>query len=297
MSKDHPRTRALQCRHAQHARALICVCACGFYTLGVIHGKKLIVVMPAYNAEKTVAQTVAEIPEGFVDEIILVDDASRDDTIGAAQKLGLHTIRHPKNRGYGGNQKTCYTEALRRGADVVVMLHPDYQYSPKLVVAMASMVAVGQYDVVLASRILCGSAVAGGMPIWKYVANRFLTAFQNFWISAKLSEYHTGYRAFSREVLEKLPLEENSDDFAFDNEMLAQAHFLGFRIGEVSCPARYEPASSSISFKRSVQYGMGVLATTIKFRLAKWGLIHPSIFSPNGRKLNVDIPEPVNAAS
>lgn len=261
------------------------------YTWFVIHGKKLIVVMPAYNAEKTVAQTVAEIPEGFVDEVILVDDASRDDTIGAAQKLGLHTIRHPKNRGYGGNQKTCYTEAIRRGADVAVMLHPDYQYSPKLVVAMASMVAVGQYDVVLGSRILCGSAIAGGMPVWKYLSNRLLTAFQNFVIGAKLSEYHTGYRAFSRQVLEQLPLEENSDDFVFDNEMLAQAHYLGFRIGEVSCPAKYEPESSSISFKRSVRYGVGVLGTTIKFRLAKWGLIHPRIFSGNGRRLETNAAE------
>jgi glycosyltransferase involved in cell wall biosynthesis len=266
----------------------------------VIHGKKLIVVMPAYNAEGTVAQTFAEIPQGFVDEVILVDDASRDDTIGAAQKLGLYTIRHPKNRGYGGNQKTCYTEAIRHGADVVVMLHPDYQYSPKLVVAMASMVAVGQYDVVLGSRILCGSAIKGGMPIWKYFANRVLTAFQNFLMGAKLSEYHTGYRAFSRAVLEKLPLEENSDDFVFDNEMIAQAHFLGFGIGEVSCPARYHPGASSISFKRSVRYGFGVLGTTVLFRLAKWGLVHPKIFSPDGRKLKIDQPasqvEPVVAS-
>jgi glycosyltransferase involved in cell wall biosynthesis len=252
----------------------------------VIHGKKLLVVMPAYNAEKTVAQTVAEIPPGFVDEVILVDDASRDDTAGAAERLGLHTIRHPNNRGYGGNQKTCYTEALRSNADVVVMLHPDYQYSPKLVVAMASMVAVGQYDLVLASRILCGSAVRGGMPLYKYISNRLLTAFQNFVMGAKLSEYHTGYRAFSREVLEKLPLEEDSDDFVFDNEMVAQAHFLGYRIGEISCPARYEAASSSISFGRSVRYGFGVISTTIKFRLAKWGLIHPKIFDPRGKKLN-----------
>ena len=170
--------------------------------------------------------------------------------------------------------------------DVVVMLHPDYQYSPKLVVAMASMVAVGQYDVVLGSRILCGSAVRGGMPLYKYISNRFLTAFQNFIIGAKLSEYHTGYRAFSREVLEKLPLEENSDDFVFDNEMIAQAHYLGFHIGEISCPARYEPISSSISFARSTRYGIGVIATTIRFRLAKWGLIHPPIFDRQGRKLD-----------
>lgn len=258
-----------------------------YYLPLVIHGKKLIVVMPAYNAERTVAQTVADIPPGFVDEVILVDDASRDDTIGAAQKLGLHSIRHPKNRGYGGNQKTCYTEALRHGADVIVMLHPDYQYSPKLVVAMASMVAVGQYDLVLGSRILCGSAMRGGMPAYKYISNRLLTAFQNLLIGAKLSEYHTGYRAFSREILEKLPLEENSDDFVFDNEMLAQAHFMGFRIGEISCPAKYEPQSSSISFRRSVRYGLGVIATTLKFRLAKWEWIHPLMFSRDGRKLNL----------
>jgi glycosyltransferase involved in cell wall biosynthesis len=251
----------------------------------VIHGKRLIVVMPAYNAASTIAQTYADIPEGFVDEIIVVDDASHDDTISVAKGLGMHTIRHQQNRGYGGNQKTCYAEALARGADVVVMLHPDYQYSPKLVVAMASMVATGQYDVVLGSRILCGSAIRGGMPIYKYVFNRLLTAFQNILISAKLSEYHTGYRAFSSRVLEALPLEENSDDFVFDNEMLAQAHYMGFHIGELSCPAKYAPDSSSISFKRSVRYGVGVIATTLKFRLAKWGLIHPRTFSPEGRRL------------
>jgi glycosyltransferase involved in cell wall biosynthesis len=256
----------------------------------VIHGKKLIVVMPAYNAASTIAQTQADIPEGFVDEIIVVDDASHDDTLAVAQSLGMRAVHHPQNRGYGGNQKTCYTEALSRGADVVVMLHPDYQYSPKLVVAMASMVAVGQYDVVLGSRILCGSAIKGGMPIYKYVFNRVLTAFQNIIISAKLSEYHTGYRAFSARVLESLPLEENSDDFVFDNEMLAQAHYMGFAIGELSCPAKYEPESSSISFKRSVRYGIGVVATTLKFRLAKWEVIHPRMFSPDGKKLNVPAP-------
>ena len=251
----------------------------------MIHGKRLIVVMPAYNAEATVERTVREIPEGFVDEIILVDDASRDHTAEVAQKLGLHVIRHPRNRGYGGNQKTCYTEALRLGGDVIVMLHPDYQYSPKLVVAMASMIAVGHYDMVLGSRILCGSAIQGGMPIYKYAMNRWLTFTQNLVMHAKLSEYHTGYRAFSREVLEKLPLEEDSDDFVFDNEMIAQAHFLGYRIGEVSCPARYEPESSSISFKRSVRYGFGVLWTTLRYRLAKWGLGHFRIFASDGRRL------------
>ena len=195
-------------------------------------------------------------------------------------------LRHPKNRGYGGNQKTCYSEALRLGADVVVMLHPDYQYSPRLVVPMASMIASGQYDVILASRILCGSALAGGMPIYKYVMNRILTLVQNLLMGAKVSEYHTGYRAFSRAVLEKLPLEENNDDFVFDNEMLAQAQWFGFRLGELSCPTRYEPESSSISFRRSVKYGWGVLGTTLKYRLQKWGWSHYRIFAADGRRLS-----------
>ncbi len=254
----------------------------------MIHGKKLIVVMPAYNAELTIEKTLNDIPAGFVDEVVLVDDASRDRTHEVATRLGLATIRHPINRGYGGNQKTCYSEALRRGADVVVMLHPDYQYSPKLVVAMASMIAIDQYDMILGSRILCGSAVAGGMPVWKYAANRFLTLFENILIGAKLSEYHTGYRAFGRHLLQTLPLEENSDDFVFDNQMIAQAHYLGLRIGELSCPARYEPESSSISFKRSVKYGMGVVKTSLQYRLAKWGLLRPRIFLSVGRKLAIE---------
>ncbi len=253
----------------------------------MIHGKRLIVVMPAYNAELTVEKTVREIPPGFVDDIILVDDCSRDHTMSVAQQLGLKTFRHPNNRGYGGNQKTCYREALRLGADVVVMLHPDYQYSPKLVVPMASMIATGHYDMVLGSRILCGSAIRGGMPIYKYVMNRILTFLQNLALGAKLSEYHTGYRAFSAELLKALPLEENSDDFVFDNEMIAQAHFLGFRIGEISCPARYEPQSSSISFSRSVRYGFGVLWTTLRYRLTKMRLARPSIFHANGEKLSL----------
>jgi glycosyltransferase involved in cell wall biosynthesis len=242
--------------------------------------------MPAYNAAATLQRTWSEIPTGFVDEVIVVDDASRDETVAAAQRLGLRVIRHPRNRGYGGNQKTCYREALLAGADVVVMLHPDYQYTPQLVPAIASMVAVGTYDVVLGSRILGGTARRGGMPLYKYLFNRVLTLVQNLLISAKLSEYHTGYRAFSREVLQRLPLEEGSDDFVFDNEMIAQAHFFGFRIGELSCPTRYEPESSSISFRRSVRYGLGVLATSIKFRLARWGLARPAIFSDAGRKLD-----------
>jgi glycosyltransferase involved in cell wall biosynthesis len=251
----------------------------------VIHGKRLVVVMPAYNAEATVEKTLREIPEGFVDEVVLVDDASRDQTAIVAERLGLRVLRHPKNRGYGGNQKTCYREALRLGADVVVMLHPDYQYSPRLVVAMASMIATGQYDVILASRILCGSAIRGGMPRYKYVMNRVLTLIQNVLMRAKISEYHTGYRAFSRQVLETLPLEENSDDFVFDNEMLAQAHYFGFHIGELSCPARYEPESSSISLWRSTKYGLGVLGTTARYRLQKWGLGHYPIFNRDGRRL------------
>lgn len=258
----------------------------------MIHGKRVVVVMPAYNAETTLERTVREIPEGFVDDVILVDDASRDHTTEVARRLGLHVVIHPKNRGYGGNQKTCYREALKRGADVVVMLHPDYQYSPKLVVAMASMVAVGHHDFVLGSRILCGSAVRGGMPVWKYVANRFLTFVENVLLGAKLSEYHTGYRAFSRELLEKLPLEENSDNFVFDNQMIAQAIWFGFRMGELSCPARYEPDSSSISFWRSVRYGFGVLATALAFRMARMHLRRPRILSAAGRKL-----EPVEAGA
>jgi glycosyltransferase involved in cell wall biosynthesis len=252
----------------------------------MLHQKKIAVVMPAYHAEKTLEDCYRAIPHEIVDTVLLVDDASSDATMAVAEKLGIRAHRHPRNRGYGGNQKTCYAEALRRGADVIVMLHPDYQYSPKLVVAMASMVAVGMYDAVLGSRILCGSAVRGGMPIWKYISNRFLTAFQNLMIRAKLSEYHTGYRAFSRELLEKLPLEENSDDFVFDNEMLAQAHYMGFRIGEISCPAKYEPESSSISFKRSVRYGLGVLGTSFQFFFARLGLAKPKIFDPTGRKLD-----------
>ena len=241
--------------------------------------------MPAYNAATTVEKTLRDIPEGFVDEVVLVDDASRDQTAVVAEQLGVHVLRHEKNRGYGGNQKTCYREALRLGADVVVMLHPDYQYSPKLVVAMASMIAVGQYDVVLASRILCGSAIKGGMPIYKYVMNRVLTLIQNLLMRAKISEYHTGYRAFSRTVLQTLPLEENSDDFVFDNEMLAQAQFFGFNTGELSCPAKYEPDSSSISLQRSIKYGFGVLGTTVRYRLQKWGLAKYPIFNANGRRL------------
>jgi len=239
--------------------------------------------MPAYNASKTLTMTYDEIPKDIVDEVILVDDASRDDTAAKARELGIHTIIHAENLGYGGNQKTCYREALLKGADVVVMLHPDYQYSPRLITAMASMVVSGHYDVVLGSRILSGQARAGGMPLYKYVANRFLTLVENIVLGAKLSEYHTGFRAFSREVLETLPLQANSDDFVFDNEMLAQAVYFGFRIGEISCPTRYFDDASSINFRRSVKYGFGVLSTSMKFLLQRWGIVHSTIFGTGGR--------------
>ncbi len=248
-------------------------------------GKKITVVMPAYNAASTLERTLQEINRQIVDDIILVDDASRDDTVAEARRLGLHTVVHDRNRGYGGNQKTCYTEALRLGADVVVMLHPDYQYTPKLLTAMASLIAVGEFDVVLGSRILSGGALKGGMPVYKYIANRILTATENLVTGAKLSEYHTGYRAFSREVLTSLPLMENSDEFVFDAQMLAQCLYFGHRVGEVSCPTRYEPESSSIDFRRSVIYGFGVLGVTALFRATKLGLVRPAIFNPHGRRL------------
>lgn len=253
----------------------------------MIHGKRVIVVMPAYNAALTLQATYDEIPHEYVDGIILVDDASADHTAELARQLGIHTIVHFKNKGYGGNQKTCYKEALRQQADVVVMLHPDYQYTPKLIVAMASLVAIGQYDIVLGSRILGGGALKGGMPLYKYVSNRFLTLAQNILMGQKLSEYHTGYRAFSRPVLESLPLEENSDDFVFDNQMLSQAAYFDFPMGEVSCPTKYFEEASSISFTRSVKYGFGVLWTSLQFRLNKWGLMHSRIFMKDGKHLDV----------
>jgi glycosyltransferase involved in cell wall biosynthesis len=251
----------------------------------MLERKRITVVMPAYNASLTLEKTLREINRDIVDDIILVDDASRDDTAQVARRLGLRTLVHERNRGYGGNQKTCYTEALRTGADVVVMLHPDYQYTPKLIPAMASLIAVEQFDVVLGSRILSGGALKGGMPLYKYVANRALTAAENLITGAKLSEYHTGYRAFSRTVLESLPLEENSDDFVFDAQMLAQCIYFGYRIGEVSCPTRYEADSSSINFRRSVVYGLGVLGTSALFRLTRLGLLQSPVFSSDGRKL------------
>ncbi len=249
----------------------------------MLHQKKIIVVMPAYNASKTLEMTYNEVPKDIVDEVILVDDASRDDTAAKATELGIHTIIHAENRGYGGNQKTCYAEALSKGADVVVMVHPDYQYSPRLITAMASMVVSEHYDVVLGSRVLGGRALKGGMPMYKYISNRFLTLAENLALGVKLSEYHTGFRAFSRKVLETLPLEANSDDFVFDNEMLAQAVYFGFRIGEISCPTRYFEDASSINFRRSVKYGFGVLATSWKFLLQKWGIMKSPIFKKKGK--------------
>jgi glycosyltransferase involved in cell wall biosynthesis len=252
----------------------------------MISGKKFIVVMPAYNAEKTLRQTYAELPHEYVDDVILVDDASGDRTIQIAEEMGIRTIVHVENMGYGANQKTCYREALKLGADIVVMVHPDYQYSPRLVTAMASMIISGHYDVVLGSRILGGESLKGGMPIYKYISNRFLTFVENLVLGAKLSEYHTGYRAFSRRVLETLPLEENSDDFVFDNEVLVQAVYFGFKIGEISCPARYFKEASSINFVRSVKYGLGVLSTSVKYVLQKSGIKNFPLFNSKGKKLN-----------
>jgi glycosyltransferase involved in cell wall biosynthesis len=245
----------------------------------MLNGKRIAVVLPAYNAARTLRQTYDEIPREIVDDIILTDDASADDTAALARELGIHTLVHDRNRGYGGNQKTCYAAALARGADIIVMLHPDYQYTPKLVTAMASMIASEQFDVVLGSRILGRGALAGGMPLYKYISNRFLTLTQNLLVGQKLSEYHTGYRAWSRAVLETLPLLACSDDFVFDNEMLAQAIWFRFRIGEISCPTKYFPEASSINFSRSTVYGLGVLNTSLKFRLQKLGLAHSPLFS------------------
>lgn len=244
----------------------------------MLNGRKIVIVLPAYNAAKTLEKTYREIPFDFVDEVVLVDDASRDETVETARRLGIRTVIHPENRGYGGNQKTCYKTALDLGADIVVMLHPDYQYTPNLVTAMSGMIAYGEFDVVLASRILGVGALKGGMPYYKYVANRVLTLVENLLLGHKLSEYHTGYRAFSREVLERLPLDRNSDDFVFDNQMLAQAVWFGFRIGEVSCPTKYFKDASSINFRRSVIYGLGVLKTAAQFRLNRAGLAKSGIF-------------------
>lgn len=238
----------------------------------MLHSKRVVVVLPAYQAARTLERVHREIPKDIVDVIILVDDASDDDTVVLAKQLGIRTWVHSKNVGYGANQKTCYRAALEAGADIVVMLHPDYQYDPRLVTAMAAMIASSIYDIVLGSRILCNTARSGGMPLYKYISNRFLTAVQNLLMSTKLSEFHTGYRAFSRQALVTLPLQENSDDFLFDNQIIAQAVAFGFSIGEISCPTKYFPEASSINFGRSVKYGLGVLATSIGFRLRRWGL-------------------------
>ena len=249
----------------------------------MLNGKKIVVVLPAYNAAKTLEMTYSEIPFEFVDDVVLVDDASRDDTAEVAQRLGIRTVIHEENKGYGGNQKTCYRTALGLGADIVVMLHPDYQYTPRLITAMASMIAYGEFDAVLASRILGIGALKGGMPRYKYIANRFLTLAENILLGHKLSEYHTGYRAFSRDLLERLPLDENSDDFVFDNQMLAQIVWFGYRIGEVSCPTKYFEEASSINFRRSVVYGLGVLKTAAQFRINKLGLLNSPLFPRSGR--------------
>ena len=250
----------------------------------MINGKRIAVVMPAYNAERTLEKTVRELPD-IVDIKILVDDSSNDNTARLSESLGVQTFVHDSNYGYGRNQQTCYREALRAGADVVVMVHADYQYTPLLVSAMASMVSSGVYDAVLGSRILGGGALKGGMPLYKYIANRFLTAFQNLFLGVKLSEYHTGFRAFSREVLQTLPLLENSDDFVFDNQMIAQCVMFGFRIGEISCPTKYFKEASSISFRRSIKYGFGVLKTTAAFIAHKIGIAKLPQFETSGRKV------------
>lgn len=252
----------------------------------MINGKRIAVVMPAYNAEETLERTVRELPD-MVDIKILVDDSSTDKTAILSEKLGVQTFIHDANYGYGRNQQTCYREAIAAGADIVVMVHPDYQYCPALVSAMAAMVASGVYDLVLASRILGGGALKGGMPMYKYVANRILTGFQNFFLGAKLSEYHTGFRAFSRELLQTLPLLENSDDFVFDNQMIAQSLMFNFRIGEISCPTKYFKEASSINFRNSIKYGLGVLKTTISFVAHRMKLIDLAMFDATGRKVTM----------
>jgi glycosyltransferase involved in cell wall biosynthesis len=256
----------------------------------VINGKRIMVVLPAYNAGRTLERTISEIPPGVADDLLLVDDASGDDTVEVAQRLGIPCVVHSENRGYGGNQKTCYAEALQRGADIVIMLHPDYQYSPRLIGAMAWLAASDEFDVILGSRILGKGAIAGGMPRYKYYFNRLLTAFENVLLGIKLSEYHTGYRTFTRRVIETLPLGECSDDFVFDNQMIAQAALFGFRIGEISCPTRYLPEASSINFSRSVVYGLGVVGTSVRYRLHRSGLRKDPLFNPDGRKLRDSSP-------
>ena len=248
----------------------------------MIYGKKISIVLPAYNAEKTLEKTYNEIPFDIVDQVILVDDLSKDQTVEAAEKLGIQQIiRHDTNLGYGGNQKSCYNKALELDSDIIVMLHPDYQYTPRLIHAMCYVIANGVYDVVLGSRILGRGALKGGMPLYKYIANRILTLFQNIIMGQKLSEYHTGFRAFSQHVLKSIRYDVNSDDFVFDNQMIAQIFYAGFEIAEITCPTRYFKESSSINLKRSIKYGLGVIRTSIQYRLQKWDLANFSIFMPN----------------
>ncbi|WP_207496190.1 glycosyltransferase family 2 protein [Aridibaculum aurantiacum] len=247
----------------------------------MVNGKKVIVVLPAYNAAATLEKTYNEIPFNIVDEVVLVDDKSRDDTVETGRRLGIqHIVQHQVNRGYGGNQKSCYNKALELGGDIVIMLHPDYQYTPKLIEPMAYIIANGLYHVVLGSRILGNGALRGGMPFYKYISNRLLTFFQNVLVDQKLSEYHTGYRAFSREILERINFEINSDDFVFDNEMLSQIIYLNYEIAEVTCPTKYFEEASSINLKRSIVYGLGVLGVSIKHRLCKWGLMRSEMYRP-----------------
>ena len=259
----------------------------------MLNGKRILAVLPACNAERTLEQTYKEIPQDIVDDVLLVDDKSADRTVSLARRLGIETFLHAKNYGYGRNQKTCYEEALRRNADIIVMVHPDYQYTPKLITAMASMIAYDVYDVVLGSRIIGGGALKGGMPVYKYIANRLLTAVENLLLGTKLSEFHTGYRAFSKRLLQSLPLHMNSDNFVFDNEMLVQIIYFGYRIGEISCPTRYFKEASSINFVKSVVYGLGVLSTTAKFRLQKLGLIDSRLFSRGEGSIESDYYEKV----
>jgi len=259
----------------------------------MLHDFKIVVVMPAYRAEKTLEECFRAIPHDIVDAVLLVDDASDDHTVEIAQRIGIKVHRHPVNRGYGANQKTCYAAALAENADIIVMLHPDYQYEPKLITAMAAMVASRVYDVVIGSRILGTTGPPGGMPLWKYIANRLLTALQNLLVDTKLSEFHSGYRAFSRRVLETLPLAANAEGFIFDNQMLVQALALDMRIGEISCPTKYFPSASQISFLNSVKYGLGVVWTSTQYRLWRWKLLRPAIFSDNPTlRLPFAIPDP-----
>jgi glycosyltransferase involved in cell wall biosynthesis len=246
----------------------------------MIKGKKIVVVLPAYNAAATLEQTYKEIPMDIVDDVVLVDDNSKDETIAKAKELGIqHIVKHEVNRGYGGNQKSCYTKALSLGADIIVMLHPDYQYTPQLIESMSYMIANDVYPVALGSRILGKGALKGGMPMYKYIANRLLTLFQNILMGQKLSEYHTGYRAFDKKIFDKINIEANSDDFIFDNQMLAQIFYAGFEIGEVTCPTKYFDEASSINFKRSSIYGLGVINVSIQYRLQKWGIIKSPLFA------------------